>query len=99
MLTTSSAVSHMTISKMIPTPTTYGAATNHMAQKYDSACFSERPDHSDTRFMNLVSRIAQDVRTATTTADIRELHQAVQSDTYAPDPHAIASRMLLFTEA
>jgi anti-sigma28 factor (negative regulator of flagellin synthesis) len=49
--------------------------------------------------MNLVSRISQDVRTATTTADIRELHQAVQSGTYTPDPHAIASRMLFFAEA
>ena len=99
MLTTSSAVSHMTISKMIPSSAPCGTATNHVAQKYDSACFSERSDRSDASFMNLVSRIAQDVRTATTTADIRELHQAVQSDTYMPDPCAIANRMLFFAEA
>ena len=89
----------MTISKMVPSSAPCGTAATHMTQKYDSACFSERSDRSDAFFMNLVSRISQDVRTATTTADIRELHQAVQSDTYAPDPCAIASRMLFFAEA
>lgn len=99
MLTTSSTVSHMMISKMIPSPTSCGAAANHVTQKYDSACFSERAGNCDTFFMNLVSRMSQDVRTTTTTADIRELHQAVQSGNYMPDSHAIASQMLLFAEA
>ena len=98
MLTTSSTVSNMMISKMIPTPASTGTAANHMAQKYDSACFSEQSNNTDSFFMNLVSRIAKEVRTTTTTADIRELHQAVQSGNYNPDPHAIASRMLLFAE-
>lgn len=99
MLTTSSTTSHMMVSKMTPSPITCGTAANHMTQKYDSACFSERTGCPDASFMDIVSRLAQDVRTATTTADIRELHQAVQSGTYMPDPHAIASRMLLFAEA
>lgn len=98
MLTTSSTVSHMTLSKMIPSTAACGTAANHMTQKYDSACFSEHTGTADSFFMNLVSRIAQEVRTATTTADIRELHHAVQSGEYNPDPSAIASRMLLFAE-
>lgn len=98
MLTTSSTVSHMTLSKMIPTTAASGTAANHMTQKYDSACFSERAGSADSFFMNLVSRMAQEVRTATTTADIRELHRAVQADEYVPNPSAIASRMLLFAE-
>ena len=48
--------------------------------------------------MNLVSRLSQEVRTATTTADIRELRQQVASGTYQPDPAAIAKRMLFAME-
>lgn len=99
MLTTSSTVSHMTLSKMLPSSAVCDTAASAMSQKYDSACFSEHVGAADSFFMNLVSRIAQDVRTTTTTADIRELHQAVQSGEYVPDPSAIASRMLLFAEA
>ena len=99
MLTTTGAVPHMMISKVIPSSTSCGAPAAHAPQKYDSDSFSERAEAPDSFFMNLVSRISQDVRTATTTADIRELHQAVQSGTYTPDPHAIASRMLFFAEA
>ncbi len=49
--------------------------------------------------MGMVSRIAQEVRTSTTTADIRQLRQAVQSGSYAPDPCEIARKMLFLGEA
>ena len=49
--------------------------------------------------MQLVSRLSQEVRTATTTGDIQALRQSVSSGEYAPDPTAIAGRMLFLTEA
>ena len=48
--------------------------------------------------MEVVSRLAREVRTATTTGDIQDLRQAVSSGEYAPDPMAIAARMLFVAE-
>ena len=98
MLTTSSSFSPIMISKMVPTPAACGAAASYVPQKYDSACFSEHTSGADSFFKNLVSRISQDVRTTTTTADIRCLRNSVQSGDYMPDPQTIASKMLLFVE-
>lgn len=98
MLTTSNFVSPLMPSKTISPATICGSDTNVVAQKYDSACFGEYSNHTDSSFMNLVSHIAQEVRTATTTADIRELHLAVQSGDYTPNPVAIAEKMLFFSE-
>lgn len=99
MLTTSNTVSHMMISKSFSSAVPCGVPASHKTEKYDNACFSEYTDAGDSFFMNLVSRMAQDVRTTTTTADIRDLHQAVQADEYIPDSRAIASRILFVTEA
>ena len=49
-------------------------------------------------FKDLVGRLTQEVRTTTTTGDIRALRQQVASGTYQPDPAAIAKRMLFATE-
>ena len=46
----------------------------------------------------MVSRLAQEVRTANTTGDIQELHRKVSAGEYTPDPMAIAGRMLLVVE-
>ncbi|NCE65506.1 flagellar biosynthesis anti-sigma factor FlgM [Pseudoflavonifractor sp. 524-17] len=48
--------------------------------------------------MDMVSRLSQEVRTATTTGDIQALRQAVASGAYKPDPMAIAARILFLGE-
>jgi negative regulator of flagellin synthesis FlgM len=48
--------------------------------------------------MQLVGRLSQEVRTATTTGDIQALRQSVASGAYTPDPMAIAARILFLTE-
>ena len=61
---------------------------------YDSVTLSTSTDS----FKELVGRLSQEVRTATTTGDIRTLHQQVASGTYKPDASAIAARMLFLGE-
>ena len=70
-----------------------GPGTN----KYDSVTISQTSQ--DSRFhMGLVSRLSQEVRTATTTGDIAALRQQVASGQYSPDPMSIAARMLFLGE-
>lgn len=65
--------------------------------KYDSVTLS--PSSGEDRFFKeLVGRVAQEVRTSTTTGDIRALRQQVASGQYQPDASAIAARMLLLGE-
>lgn len=71
------------------------AAAEH---KYDSATFS-RPEGKGAFQMQMVARLSQEVRTATTTGDIQALRQSVSSGEYTPDPMAIAGRMLFLAEA
>ena len=63
---------------------------------YDSVTLSA--PWQDNRFMGLVSKLSQEVRTATTTGDIAALRQQVADHTYTPDPSAIAARILLLGE-
>ena len=64
---------------------------------YDSVTLSTPSE--DSRFhMSLVSRLSHEVRTATTTGDIQTLRQQVASGQYAPDPMAIAARMMFLSE-
>ena len=46
----------------------------------------------------LVGRISQEIRTTTTTSDIRTLRQAVASGEYKPNASAIAARILFLGE-
>ena len=69
------------------------AARTAGEHKYDSASFSASGTERSV-FMDTVSRLSQDVRTATTTGAIQDLRQQVASGTYAPDPEAIAGRIL-----
>jgi len=60
---------------------------------YDNVTLSS--PSQDSRFhMELVSRLSQEVRTATTTGDIAALRAQVAAGQYTPDPAAIAARML-----
>ena len=63
---------------------------------YDSVTLSA--PGQDNRFMGLVSKLSQEVRTATTTGDIAALRQQVADHTYTPDPNSIAARILLLGE-
>lgn len=64
---------------------------------YDSVTVS-MPSQSSRFHMDLVSRLSQEVRTATTTGDIANLRQQVLSGTYTPDPMAIAAKILFMGE-
>lgn len=75
------------------------AAASLTPPNYDSATFSAPAEGSGFQAqMEVVSRLAYEVRTATTTGDIQDLRQAVSSGTYAPDPMSIAARMLFISE-
>ena len=68
------------------------SAQSAVEHKYD-------PEGRSAFQMQLVSRLSQEVRTATTTGDIQALRQSVSTGEYTPDPMAIAGRMLFLTEA
>ena len=99
MLTTSGPISPIAATKAVRPAKAYSAATSNLANtNYDSADFSKYTGGSTSFHMNLVSRLSQEVRTATTTADIRELHQQGSSGEYQPDAQEIAKRMLFCME-
>lgn len=64
---------------------------------YDSASFSAVAGGRSFQ-MEMVGRLAQEVRTANTTGDIQELKRRVSAGEYTPDPMAIAGRMLFLVE-
>jgi len=72
--------------------------TQEKGNQYDSVVISESARKADPFHMELVSRLTQEVRTATTTGDISALREQVASGEYVPDPMAIAARMLFFGE-
>ena len=85
-------------------PKVYGAKAGRGARaqvsagsgNYDSVTLSS--PWQDNQFMGLVSKLSQEVRTATTTGDIAALRQQVADHTSVPDPSAIAARILLLGE-
>lgn len=66
------------------------------SSKYDSVTLSA--PSQDSRFLDLVSQLSREIRTATTTGDIAVLRQQVADHTYVPDPMAIARRILFLGE-
>ena len=68
------------------------------SNKYDSVTLTDLPTRESRFRMELVGRMTQDVRTATTTGDIHALRQQVSSGQYTPDPMAIAARILFLGE-
>lgn len=71
-----------------------GAAAESALPNRDSTAFPPAPAGESAFQKELVSRLSKEVRTATTTGDIRALRQAVSAGTYVPDPMAIAGRIL-----
>lgn len=104
MLTSSryGAISHLTPSKVYEPKTERKARALSVSggntyDSYDSVTLSA--PSQDSRFhMELVSRMSQEVRTATTTGDIAALRAQVASGQYTPDPMAIAARILFLGE-
>nr|WP_243152289.1 flagellar biosynthesis anti-sigma factor FlgM [Pseudoflavonifractor sp. 524-17] len=74
------------------------AQTASSHSKYDCVTLSSVPTGESRFHMDMVSRLSQEVRTATTTGDIQALRQAVASGAYKPDPMAIAARILFLGE-
>ncbi len=63
--------------------------------RFDSVTITPR-EGSDSAFaMSLKSRLAQQVRSATTSGMVASLREQVQSGAYQPDPAAIAREILL----
>lgn len=95
---TSSGISPVGRTKLYPAKTGRGNKTQALqGSKYDSVTLSA--SSQDSRFhMGMVSRVSQEVRTATTTGDIAALRQQVASGEYTPDPMAIAARILFLGE-
>ena len=93
------AISPVAPSKVYSTKAGRGTRTkisSGISNYYDSVTLSA--PGQDNRFMDLVSKLSQEVRTATTTGDITALRQQVADHTYTPDPSAIAARILLLGE-
>ncbi len=65
--------------------------------QYDSVSISS-PRGDSLFHKNVVSRLSQEVRTATTTGNIQALRQQVAAGEYTPDPMAIAARILFLGE-
>ena len=93
-----SAISPVALPKVYGAKAGRGARTavSSGGSNYDSVTLST--PGQDNRFMGLVSKLSQEVRTATTTGDIAALRQQVADHTYVPDPSAIAARILLLGE-
>ena len=74
------------------------AAPTLERSKFDSATFSSAVEGKGATHLSLVSRLSQEVRTATTTGVIQQLHKEVSSGEYEPDPMAIAGKILFQAE-
>ena len=98
MLTGYGAISPVGSAKVYQAKTGRGGKAQALqGSKYDSVTLSA--PSQDSRFrMGLVSRVSQEVRTATTTGDIAALRQQVADHAYVPDPMAIAARILRLGE-
>ena len=87
------------IKKAYPSIPYHGSTTNHTATpSYDSSSFHTEMDNGSRLQLDAVSRISNEVRTATTTGRIQELRQAVSSGAYQADPAEIAKKMMLLVE-
>lgn len=98
--TGSSGISNITSSTLYfpnHTEKDSGAQSAHPPQ-YDSITFSCKAEGASRFHQEMVSRLAQEVRTAHTTGDIQRLKQQVASGQYVPDPVNIANRMLFLTK-
>ncbi|MCI8360485.1 MAG: flagellar biosynthesis anti-sigma factor FlgM [Clostridiales bacterium] len=65
--------------------------------KCDSVSISS--NRENRVFMDVVSCLSREVRTAVSTSDIRALREEVASGRYTPDPAQIAANMLFLKES
>ena len=97
--TASSGISVSSTGNVYTNLVKHGAApSEEKAHKFDSVHLSAASEGESAFQKELVSRISQEVRTATTTGDIQRYRSEVMAGTYRPDCMAIASRMLLLVE-
>lgn len=72
-----------------------GAGRAHRVDgRYDS-CSLSAPEGQETSFLDAVSSLSYQVRTATTTGKIQELRSQVRSGEYQIAAREVAARMLL----
>ncbi len=76
-----------------------GTVNSHSeSANFDSVSISHEADVQSRFHKDMVSRLSNEIRTATTTGRIQELRQAVQSGEYHPDPVRIAKHLLFQLE-
>lgn len=63
--------------------------------KYDSIDLTHTPVGEGRTFLEVVSRLSQEVKTVNTTGDVQAISNQLRSGQYEPDAMAIASKMLL----
>lgn len=86
-------------SKVYPSGLEHGLATPAApGHKFDSLTLTSAPAGERRFYMDMVSRLSKEVRTATTTGVIQSLRQEVSSGVYRPDPMAIAANILFLGE-
>lgn len=98
MLTTSGpgGISPVMPTKPISTHVERTAHTEAVQQgKYDSIDLSHAPVGERRTFLEVVSRLSQEVKTVHTTGDIQAIKGQLRSGQYQPDAMAMAARMLL----
>lgn len=96
---TSSGISSVAPAKLYRTGKEREPRVSTVADRgtYDSVTLSSAAG-KENRFMDMVSRLTYEVRTANTTGDIHALRQQVAAGEYTPDPMSIAARILFLGE-
>lgn len=74
---------------------TVGRKQETLSGKFDHVDISHVPSDGQDFFRAVVARVAQEVRTVTTTGDIQAMKQQVRSGEYQPNPRELAAKMLL----
>ena len=77
---------------------TAAAPTESFRANFDSVDFSTVLKGEEAARANMVGRLTQEVRAATSTGTVQELRRAVAADEYVIDPAAIAKKILFFAE-
>lgn len=67
--------------------------------RFDQVAFSTGVEGEQRFRMDLVSRLSQEVRTATTSGDIQTIARQISSGVYKPDATETAARILLMKGA
>lgn len=96
--------SKLNLNSLLPSTTvqsysnTTPAESRPVTQHFDQIEISNRPTGEEKRILDLASRLAREVRTRPTRAELESLKEQVQSGSYTPDPREIAASMLLVDE-